>query len=93
MNEYGIPVNEERRPDTANERIIPVAKTLDIIMDRLTDTENILDKIIQAICAANPKVQEKPEMHSLQQQVGIIGEKTDRVLNMANEIYDELFGE
>lgn len=95
MNEYGIPVKEEIRPtlQTENARIIPVAKSLDIIMDRLTDTESILDRIIRSICAANPKEQGRPEIHSLQEQAGLIGDKADRILNMANEIYFELFGE
>lgn len=95
MNEYSIPVKEEIRPtlQAENARIIPVAKSMDIIMDRLTDTESVLDRIIRCICAANPKEPGRPEFHSLQEQTKLIGEKSDRILNMANEIYLELFGE
>lgn len=46
-----------------------------------------------ATCAANPKEQEKPEIHSLQEQAGLIGDKANSILNMANMVYNELFGE
>lgn len=104
MNEYSVPISEaspediERmlhhppvKPETA--RTIPIARSLNIIMDRLTDTESVLDRTIRSICAANPKEQGRPEIHSLQEQAGLIGDKADRILNMANEIYFELFGE
>lgn len=104
MNEYSVPISEaspediERmlhhhpvKPETA--RTIPIARSLNIIMDRLTETEHVLDRIIQCICAANPKEQEKPEIHSLQEQAGLIGDKANSILNMANMVYNELFGE
>lgn len=96
MNEYGIPVKEEIRAtiQTDNARIIPVAKSLDIIMDRLTDTESVLERILRCISASCPaRDPQKPEFHSLQEQANVISEKSDRILNMANEIYLELFGE
>ena len=102
MNEYSVQIPTPSQEDikrllhpveTENARIIPVAKSLDIIMDRLTDTENILDRILRCISAANPKEQGRPEFHSLQEQANVIGEKSDRIMNMANEIYFELFGE
>lgn len=98
MNEYSVPVRDEtfREPrlQTENARIIPVAKSMDIIMDRLTDTESVLERIIRSINASTPpRDPQRPEFNSLQEQAKVIGEKSDRILNMANEIYLELFGE
>jgi len=98
MNEYSIPVRDEKFPDprlqTENARIIPVAKSLDIIMDRLTDTESVLERILRCINASTPpRDPQRPEFHSLQEQANVIGGKSDRIMNMANDIYLELFGE
>lgn len=105
MNEYSVPISAaspediERmlhhppvKPETA--RTIPIARSLDIIMDRLTDTESVLERILRCISASCPaRDPQRPEFHSLQEQTNLIGEKSDRILNMANEIYFELFGE
>lgn len=103
MNEYSVPIPTPSQEDikrllhpveTENAKIIPVAKSLDIIMDRLTDTENVLERILRCISALCPERDpQRPEFHSLQEQAKLIGEKSDRILNMANEIYLELFGE
>ena len=99
MNDINVPMRTEEmfhepRLQTENTRIIPVVKSLDIIMDRLTDTESVLERILRCISASCPaRDPQRPEFHSLQEQAKVIGEKSDRILNMANDICGELFGE